>query len=142
MTSAGGLCKEDAYPYTGVMGACKASSCTKVAQVTGTRFVAQGYQDALEQAVRAGPVTVAVAAGTTAWQLYSGGIINACDSSLDHAVLVTGYGVDKAGVPFYRIKNTWGQNWGEAGYLRVARSNVCGRNGACGVQMEPVMPLV
>jgi aminopeptidase C len=87
-------------------------------------------------------VTVAVAAGTTTWQLYAGGILNACDSSLDHAVLLVGYDVDNKGVPFYRLKNQWGASWGESGFVRVARSATCGNNGASGVQMEPVFPIV
>ena len=36
---------------------------------------------------------------------------------IDHAVLMTGYGVDN-GTPFWNIKNSWGPGWGEGGFYR------------------------
>ena len=55
-----------------------------------------------------------------------------CDpTSLDHAVLVVGYGVQHTDgngkVPYWVIKNSWDDVWGEDGYYRLVRgSNACG----------------
>jgi hypothetical protein len=43
-----------------------------------------------------------------------------------HSVEITGWGVFK-GIPYWEIKNTWGEGWGLEGYFRMKRgSNLCG----------------
>merc|ERR1712139_416322 len=37
---------------------------------------------------------------------------------LDHAVNIVGYGVDQ--IKYWKIRNSWSANWGEAGYIRVS----------------------
>ena len=67
-----------------------------------------------------GPVTVGV--DSTTLHGYKGGVIEECGSVADHAVLVVGY------TPTYWIiKNSYGLDWGEHGYMRIRRGkNTCG----------------
>jgi len=54
---------------------------------------------------------------------YSGGIIDApCVGHIDHAVVVVGYGTED-GVDYWKVRNSWGDAWGEKGYFRIKRNN-------------------
>lgn len=82
----------------------------------------------LEVIANYGPVAAVVNAGP--WQNYVNGIIqDNCDGdikSVNHAVAIVGY--DRSGtVPHYIIENSWGPDYGENGYIRLAYgNNVCG----------------
>jgi len=129
------VCTEDSYPYTAQDGYCQASSCTAGLQqgaISGHYDVEQDC-NALAEAVASGPVSVGVDAGS--FQSYSGGILsNDCGTSLDHGVLVVGYTDDA-----FIVKNSWGADWGENGYIRLSR-NSCGSSGVCGVCTGAVVP--
>ncbi|MFZ1684342.1 MAG: C1 family peptidase [Candidatus Zixiibacteriota bacterium] len=65
-----------------------------------------------------GPVSVAVSVNS-AFQAYSGGIFNGCNStSINHAVVIVGWDDSQAG-GIWIIRNSWGQYWGEGGYMRM-----------------------
>jgi len=129
------ICTEDSYPYTAQDGYCQASSCTTGLErgaVSGHYDVSQDCS-ALVEALANGPVSVGVDAGS--FQSYSGGVLSdACGTSLDHGVLVVGYTADT-----FIVKNSWGEDWGENGYIRLSRS-ACGSSGVCGVCTGAVVP--
>ncbi|KAJ1445561.1 hypothetical protein M885DRAFT_549557 [Pelagophyceae sp. CCMP2097] len=50
---------------------------------------------------------------------YTAGVATMRGRSVDHVVSVTGWGVD-AGTPYWHVRNSWGEYWGEFGYIRVA----------------------
>ena len=81
---------------------------------------------ALKQALATqGPISVLVDA--TPLMHYKNGIIShGCGNPVDHAVLLTGYGKDR-GQKYWELKNSWGTDWGENGYFRLARDsgNMC-----------------
>jgi hypothetical protein len=75
-----------------------------------------------------GPLMVGIYANTN-FQYYSGGIFNGCSTttnyySMNHAVLL--YGWDSSGS--WLIKNSWGVDWGENGFMRLAPARNCGIN--------------
>ena len=75
---------------------------------------------------------------STVFQFYKSGILDSqqCGTTLDHGVLVVGYGVEND-IPYWVVKNSWGENWGENGYIRIARSESTNTNGICGIAMQP-----
>jgi cathepsin L len=44
---------------------------------------------------------------------------------IDHAVTVVGYGADEQHGPYWQIKNSWSQKFGNAGFIKVARGIEC-----------------
>ena len=71
-----------------------------------------------------GPVVVAVDALN--WQFYEQGVFEDTKdaSTVDHAVLLVGYGVDvNTGEQFYKIRNSWGPTFGENGFIRIRRND-------------------
>lgn len=77
-----------------------------------------------------GPVTALIDASHASFQLYKHGIYyekNCSTTQLDHAVTIVGYGSEQDN-DYYIVKNSWGTNWGEGGYIRMSRNrqNNCG----------------
>ena len=80
------------------------------------------------------PVSVAVEADQDSFQHYAGGVMTAaCGTNLDHGVLAVGYGT-QGGQDFYQVKNSWGADWGFAGYILLGRGSAYSAQGQCGIQ--------
>jgi len=130
---------EAEYPYTGRDGTCRASG-GKV-EVSDFKDVTPKSPTALAAAVAEGPVSIAIDAGSILFQLYHGGIMkHLCGTSLDHGVLLVGYGTDK-GTDYWLVKNSWGASWGEKGYFRILRDMNKQGAGVCGLQLQPSYPI-
>jgi len=123
----GGIQLEGTYPYQARNHACRADSSKFVGKVSGYTDVASKDENALQQAVATvGPISVAIDASHTSFQLYSSGIYDegrCSQTRLDHGVLAVGYGDG-----YWLVKNSWGTSWGMSGYLKMTRdgSNQCG----------------
>jgi C1A family cysteine protease len=71
--------------------------------------------------------------------LYKSGVFTAaCGDSLDHGVLAVGYGTED-GTDYYLVRNSWGESWGEEGYIKLERG-VSQKTGQCGMLSEPSYP--
>lgn len=135
-----GMCSEEEDPYEAKRGSC--DDCETVVHISSCMDVEPNNQMALQAAVARGPVSVAIEADKTIFQFYTGGVINSskCGTNLDHGVLVVGYGVEDE-IPYWLIKNSWGPEWGDQGYVKVARSNSTDDAGVCGIAMQPSFPV-
>lgn len=138
----GGLCTEEAYPYTAKDGLCQASSCgTKYDPIQNYTDVDKEDEAALETAAAQGCVSVAVEANQLAFQYYSSGVLTGdCGTQLDHGVLVVGYGTE-SGQEYWKVKNSWGATWGENGYILICKDcDKNGKQGECGINDQPSYP--
>ncbi|CRK86768.1 CLUMA_CG000600, isoform A [Clunio marinus] len=81
-----------------------------------------------------GPVAVAINAAPSLTNYRSGVYYNRrCSKSINHAVLLVGYGHDKKSkLDYWLVKNSWGSSWGEKGYVRMARN----KRSHCGIASE------
>jgi len=119
---------EDSYPYTARDGTCKSSYTAAIPEGGVTGYTDISSESALLDAVaNVGPISVAIEADQSSFQLYSGGVLTgSCGTSLDHGVLAVGYGSD-SGTDYWKVKNSWGASWGENGYILIQRGvNKCG----------------
>jgi len=138
-----GLCSESDYPYVAYQNwRCMDSQCTKYDPITSYADV-RATTAALEAACAQGPVAIAIEADQSSFQQYRGGVLDAaCGTSLDHGVLLVGYGTD-AGQDYWLVKNSWGAYWGESGYIRLCRNcNANNGEGQCGILMSASYPIV
>jgi len=136
----GGLDTEADYPYTAQDGTCnKAKAANHVASITGYTDVTHEDEAQLLAAATNQPISVAIEADQSAFQLYKSGVFDAkCGTNLDHGVLVVGYGTSTA--DYWIVKNSWGATWGDQGYIYMQRG--VGKSGICGIAMEPSYPTV
>jgi len=123
------ICSEGTYPYTAGDGVCAGTSDCTVAIPRGgvTGYVDVADEDGLLSAAQQQPVSVAIEADQSSFQFYSTGVLTGtCGTNLDHGVLVVGFGTE-SGSDYWKVKNSWGSSWGEAGYIRIERgTNKCG----------------
>ena len=53
---------------------------------------------------------------------YESGVYDGhCGSTIDHAVVLVGYGTEN-GKDYYLVRNSWGEGWGEGGYFHMPYS--------------------
>lgn len=150
----GGICEEAAYPY--VSGTTmKTGKCdTKCAEITGTTVtkfvdVEPNSDVAMMTVLSERPVSIAIEADQRDFQLYKSGVFTGdCGATLDHGVLVVGYGSEGT-QDYYKVKNSWGTGWGDKGYIKLGRGTdpVTGKpynkgSGQCGILMEASYPVL
>jgi len=116
------------YPYTASDDTCAFNKKFVVKQkVSGIQCFENVDNDTLkDQLNTVGPLAIAVAADD--FQSYGSGILTCMYSQLNHGVLLVGYGSED-GTDYWIVKNSWGGNWGEEGFVRVVTT--AGEN--CGI---------
>ena len=139
-----GLCTNSSYPYVAQQDECHKDQCESVVKLTNYSDIEENNEKVLKRAVYQQPVSVAIQANKRSFQMYQSGIYSDldCGFQLDHGVLLVGYGYDLLNnMDYWIIKNSWGSEWGENGYIRIQR-NIDDERGLCGVAMQPSIPIV
>jgi len=132
----GGVDLENQYTYTAQTGTCKKSQYTSYAPIKNYTCLSTPQGAIADEGQMAaylvanGPIAIAMDAGLL--ESYSGGIIvptnGECSQvQLDHAIIIVGFDVDATAGPYWIVRNSWGESWGESGYFRIIRGqNACG----------------
>ncbi|GKC60724.1 low-temperature-induced cysteine proteinase-like protein [Tanacetum coccineum] len=137
----GGIDTDTDYPYTGKDGKCDSSrKNAKVVSIDSYEDVPVNDEYALQNAAANQPITVAIEGGGRDFQFYTSGVFTgSCGTQLDHGVVVVGYGTED-GKDYWIVRNSWGAEWGESGYIRMER-NINDKKGKCGIAMEASYPI-
>lgn len=128
---------EASYPYKGSRDVpkpdgtvCHSASGTPTTATSGGRLCLANDPSVINAHLKKlGPAVWMIDA--TSLQFYSGGIITSSSSTgsggswphysgIDHATTIVGSGSD-GGVEYWKVRNSWGGGWGEAGYYRVKK---------------------
>ncbi len=115
-----GAVKETSFPYKQAGVSCK-TGCKKYYHSTGNKFInADGVPTvtALKNALyKYGAVAASVYVDER-FQYYKTGVFNGkAKGEINHAIIITGWDDEKQA---WRIKNSWGTEWGESGYMWIA----------------------
>ncbi|KAK9113360.1 hypothetical protein Syun_020157 [Stephania yunnanensis] len=134
-----GLTTDKDYPYKAKNGTCDAQKqSSKVVTISGYELVPPN-EGALMKSVANQPVAAAIAVDQYAFDRYTKGVFKGpCGTGFNHEVLVVGYGTTKDGTDYWIVKNSWGHNWGQKGYILMQRG--VGNNGLCGIAKRAGYP--
>ncbi|ESQ33966.1 hypothetical protein EUTSA_v10009660mg [Eutrema salsugineum] len=136
-----GIASEQAYPYQATERRCQFNA-RPAASIRGFQTVPTNNERALLEAVSRQPVSVSIDADGPGFMHYSGGVYDEpyCGTSVNHAVTFVGYGTSPEGIKYWLAKNSWGESWGENGYIRIRR-DVEWPQGMCGVAQYAFYPV-
>ncbi|KAF2292807.1 hypothetical protein GH714_029115 [Hevea brasiliensis] len=138
----GGLTTENNYPYTARNGSCDSNKMNSpMVTIDGYEMVPENDENALMKAVANQPIAIAMDADGNDIQFYSDGVFTGhCGRELNHGVALVGYGATRDGTKYWIVKNSWGPEWGENGYIRMQRG-IEAEEGLCGITLEASYPI-
>ena len=130
------------YPYKENQGKCVFNKQKVAAKISSYGRIKENDCEALLDAVAMQPTVVQVAIG--AFKFYRGGVMSVdfCGTNTNTSAVVVGYGTDTSvGKDFYKVRLSWGSQFGEAGYIRLDR-NVQTSTGMCGLCTRGLYPVI
>lgn len=137
-----GIDTEKSYPYRSFKGICTHAFQKTHVFIKGFKDIPRGNEQKLQEAISTvGPISVAIDASQMSFQHYKSGVYNEtnCSSSTyDHSVLIVGFDTDENGQDYYIVKNCWGKDWGEHGYIRMPRN----QNNHCSIASYANYPII
>jgi len=142
-----GLTSNENYPYNATDGICKSdqnNSCKSYKNIPGSNigkyyFIVPRSVIDIMASLKKGPISIAIDASPFEFRFYKEGVIDVNprnNSRLNHAVLLTGYEKYENG-SYWIIQNSWGEKWGDNGFVKVKIEN---GNGILLSQMYGVYP--
>ncbi|XP_022602644.1 cathepsin S-like [Seriola dumerili] len=135
-----GIDSNAAYPYTGKPGHCKYNPQYRAANCSSFGLLPEGNEFELKVALATiGPISVAVDASRPNFVFYRHGVYidHRCSRDVNHGVLAVGYGNER-GHDYWLVKNSWGVNYGDEGYIKMARN----RRNQCGIALYACYPII
>ncbi len=118
------------YEYTAEDGNCRTDEIGKGKTEINGCVKAEASVHGLAEAISKSPVAVAFAVQND-FRFYKSGVYNpaSCPGQINHGVLAFGYD-NKAEIPYYFVKNSWGTAWGDKGFFKISQGK--GR-GTCSI---------
>jgi len=137
-----GLDSEADYPYEMKDDTCKTEKeRIHVSTIESFNDITPNDEQAIARAVQIGAVSVGIEADQVSFKNYRSGVYTAtCGQALDHGVLIVGYGTTEEGLDYWIVKNSWGEDWGDQGYVLLER-NIEDPAGKCGIALQPSFPI-
>mmetsp|Transcript_160182 Transcript_160182/g.292518 ORF Transcript_160182/g.292518 Transcript_160182/m.292518 type:complete len:398 (-) Transcript_160182:49-1242(-) len=153
-----GIAYEDDFPYTAEEKPCPARFKRRSPSAS---FLVRGYGNGgdstggmsdftvlpenkmapvMQALYEYGPVKVSIAVPDD-FISYASGILDTCPKNaiLTHGAVMIGYGEDKKlKSKYWRLQNSWGENWGDGGRFKLLRRDIgYEESEACGWDTEP-----
>ena len=130
------------YPYVGIDQKCNFDKSKGVCPISYFFLITIVFDEEEMQlaCAKIGAFAASIDASQHSFQSYSSGIYdpNNCDSTnTNHEVGVVGYGTHKD-IDYWIVRNSWGDKWGENGYIRMVRNKM----NKCGIATQPIIPVV
>jgi C1A family cysteine protease len=125
---AGGQDTEASYPYKAVNQACHFLPADVETKISSYKYATTTDNEDQMKTATATVSPLSICVDAAQWQNYRSGIMTSaqCGKSLDHCVQIVGYDTSAA-TPYWNVRNSWGANWGEKGFIRLEYGkNTCG----------------
>ena len=137
------------YQYNAVDGYCKANNTSDAIPVLKTWYQPIRYNDRdMRFHLNYGVLTVDLRSVEKVFKFYAGGVIGDSDPKIcgykhTHDVTLVASYTEPNGSRYWVLQNSWGEEWGEKGFVRIARkSNYVGYKdwGVCGINDYAILP--
>lgn len=125
------VCVYDSYKYNGNINECENNKCDSYSKIKELTYDKIKGESKIKFFVHVVPIPTKIYIDSL--KDYKGGIYKnyeECNHEANHWVLVVGFG-EEGDDKYWIIKNDYGEEWGEKGYLKLERNK-----GMCGIGKE------